>query len=40
MSGWRAAGIQDAIKLVLRNLPTFNAFSDIDAMLDDTRSDG
>ena len=39
-SGWRAAGIQDAVKLGLKNLPTVDTFSDIDPMDDDPRSDG
>ena len=38
-SGWRAAGIQDAVKLGLKNLLTVDPFSDIDPMLDDPRSD-
>ena len=38
-SGQRAAGIQDAVKLRLKNLPTVDPFSDIDPMLDDPRSD-
>ena len=40
MGGWRAARIQDAVKLGLSNLPTIDPFSDFDAMLDDPRSDG
>ena len=39
-SGWRAAGIQDPVKLGLKNLPTVDCFSDIYPMLDDPRSDG
>ena len=39
-SGWRTAGVQDAIKLGLRTLPSVDPFSDIDPMLDDPRSDG
>ena len=39
-SGWRAAGIQDAVKLGLKNLPTVDPYSDIDLMLDDSTSDG
>ena len=39
-SRWRAAGIQDAVKLRLRNLPTVDPFRDIDPMFDDPRSDG
>ena len=39
-SGWRAAGIQDAVKLGFKNLPTIDPFSDIDPILDDPRSDG
>ena len=39
-SGWRAAGIQDAVKLGLKNLPTVDPFSDIDPMLDDPKSNG
>ena len=39
-SGWRATGIQDAVKLGLKNLLTIDPFSDIDLMLDDPRSDG
>ena len=39
-SGQRAAGIQDAVKLRLKNLPTVDPFSDIDPMLDDPRLDG
>ena len=38
-SGWRAADIQDAVKLGLKNLPTVDPFSGIDPMLDDPRSD-
>ena len=40
MSGWRAAGIQDAVKLGLNNLPTVDPFSDLDLMLDGSISDG
>ena len=36
-SRWRAAGIQDAVKLGMKNLPTVDSFSDIDPMLDDPR---
>ena len=39
-SRWRAAGIQDAVKLGMKNLPTVDSFSDIDPMLDDPRWDG
>ena len=39
-SEWRAAGFQDAMKLELRNLLKIDPFSDIGAMLDDTRSEG
>ena len=38
-SGWRAASIQNAVKLGLKNLPTADPFSDIDLMVDDPRSD-
>lgn len=39
-SEWRAAGFQDAMKLELRNLLKIDPFSDIGAMLGDTRSEG
>ena len=39
-SGWRAAAIQDPVKLGLKILATLDSFSDIDPMLDDPRSDG
>ena len=39
-SRWRAAGIQDPVKLGLKNLSTVDSFSDIYPMLDDPRSDG
>ena len=32
-SGWRAAGITDAINLGLQNLPSIDPFDDIDPML-------
>ena len=38
-SEWRAASIQNAVKLGLKNLPTTDPFSDIDLMVDDPRSD-
>ena len=38
-TGWKAVGIQDTVKLRLKNLPTADPFSDIDPMLDDQRSD-
>ena len=38
-SGWKAVGIQDTVKLGLKNLPTVDPFSDIDPILDDQRSD-
>ena len=40
LSGWRAAGIQDAVKLGLSGLPTVDPFSDLDPMLDNTAPDG
>ena len=39
-SRWRAAGIQDAVKLELKNWLTVHPFSDTDPMLDYFRSDG
>ena len=39
-SEWRAAVIQDVVKLGLKNLPTLDPFSDVDPMLEDPRSDG
>ena len=32
-SRWKAAGIQDAVKLGLKNLPSVDPFSDIDPCL-------
>eukprot|EP00794_Sanderia_malayensis_P013334 gene13334-14712_t len=32
-SGWRAAGIKDAVRLGLKNLPTIDPFHDIDPLL-------
>jgi len=40
MSGWRASGIEDAVKLGSNNLPTVDPFSDLDPMLDGSISKG
>ena len=39
MSGWRAAAVQDAVKLGLKDLQIVDPFSDLDPMLDDSTSD-
>ena len=38
MSWWKVAGIQDIVKLGLRNLATTDAFCDIGGKLDNSRS--
>ena len=41
MSGWRAAGTQDAIcKVRIKKLPTVDLFSDLNPIFDDSISDG
>ena len=40
ISGWRAAGIQDAVKLGLNSLPSIDPFNDLDPMLDGSVSSG
>ena len=39
MSRWRAAAVQDAVKLGLKDLQIVDPFSDLDPMLDDSMSD-
>ena len=38
-SGWRAAGITDAIRLGSKNLPPFDPFHEIDPLLDDNTTE-
>ena len=40
ISGWRAAGIQDAVKLGSKSLPSIDPFNDLDSMLDSSVSSG
>ena len=39
LSGWRASGIADAVRLGTKNLPSPDAFNEIDPILDLTSND-